>query len=77
VSLYERSDFGSNLDALQAHLFGNIKENMRCLPPTEDVFHLHLRRVLHQLAVWKRAQMFQPMYMYPVATDFGIELVNG
>ena len=75
VSLYDRSDFGGNLDALRAHLFDNIKGNMRRLPPTEDVIHLHLRRALHQLAIWKRAQIFQPMY--PVATDFGRQLVNG
>ena len=74
LSLYERSDFGGNLDALRAHLFGNIKGNMRCLPPTEDVFHLHLCRALHQLAILKHTQMFQPMY--PVAIDFGRELVN-
>lgn len=75
VSLYERSDFGSNLDALRAHLFGNIKGDMRCLPPTEDAFQLLLRRALHQLDVCKRAHMFQPTY--PAATDFGGELVNG
>ena len=56
VSLYERSDFGGNLDALRAHLFGNIKGDMRCLPPTEDAFQLHLRRALHQLAICKREQ---------------------
>ncbi|KAJ8377976.1 hypothetical protein AAFF_G00249660 [Aldrovandia affinis] len=74
VSLYERSDFSGNLDALQAHLFGNIKGDMRYLPPTEDAFQLHLRRALHQLAVCKRAHMSQPTY--PVATDFGRELVS-
>ena len=62
VSLYESSDFGGNLDALRARLFGNIKGNTRCLPLTEDVFHLHLHQALHQLAIWKHAQMFQPMY---------------
>jgi len=75
VSLYDRSDFGGNLDALRARLFGNIKGNMCCIPPTEDVIHSHLRRALHQLAILKRAQIFQPMY--PVATDFGRQLVNG
>ncbi|KAJ8385348.1 hypothetical protein AAFF_G00189690 [Aldrovandia affinis] len=55
VSLYERSDFSGNLDALRAHLFGNIKGDMRCHSPTEDAFQLHLRRALHQLAVCKRA----------------------
>ncbi|KAJ8367324.1 hypothetical protein AAFF_G00320880 [Aldrovandia affinis] len=63
VSLYERSDFSGNLDALRAHLFGNIKGDMRCLPPTEDV------------AVCKQAHMSQPTN--PVATDFGRELVSG
>ena len=48
---------------------------MRCLPPTEDAFQLHLRRPLHQLAVCKRAHMFPPIY--PVPTDFGRKLVNG
>ncbi|KAJ8403227.1 hypothetical protein AAFF_G00354440 [Aldrovandia affinis] len=57
VSLYERSDFSGNLDALRAHLFGNIKGDMRYLPPTEDAFQLHLRRALHQLAVCKRAHV--------------------
>ncbi|KAJ8379200.1 hypothetical protein AAFF_G00223120 [Aldrovandia affinis] len=38
VSLYERSDFSGNLDALRAHRFGNIKGDMRYLPPTEDAF---------------------------------------
>jgi hypothetical protein len=75
VSLYDRSDFGGSLDALRAHLFGNIKGDMRCLPPTEDAFLLHLRRALHQLAVCKRAHLCQPTY--PPATDFGRELVNG
>ena len=42
VSLYERSGFSGNLDALQAHPFGNIKGDICCLPPTEDVFQLHL-----------------------------------
>jgi len=75
TSLYDRSDFGGNLDALRAHLFGNIKGDMRCLPPTEDAFQLHLLRALHQLAVCKRAHLSQPTY--PAATDFGRELVNG
>ena len=75
MSLYDRSDFGGNLDALRAHLFGNIRGDMRCLPPTEDAFLLHLRRTLHQLAVCKRAHLSLPNY--PPATDFGRELVNG
>jgi len=75
MSLYDRSNFGGSLDALRAHLFGNIKGDMHCLPPTEDAFQLHLRRALHQLAVWKRAHISQPTY--PTATDFGRELVNG
>ena len=33
VSLYDRSDFGGNLDALRAHLFVSLKGDMRCLPP--------------------------------------------
>ena len=75
VSLHERSDFAGNLDALRAHLFGNIKADMRCLPPTKNAIHLHLRQASHQLAIWKRAQMFQPVY--PVGSDFGRELVSG
>ncbi len=75
VSLYDRSDFGGTLDALRAHLFVSIKGDMRCLPPTEDAFQLHLRRALHQLAVCKRAHMVQPTY--PAATDFERQLVNG
>ena len=75
VSLYERSDFSGNLDALRAHLFGNIKGDMRCLPPTEDAFQLHLYRALHQLAVCKQAHMSLPTY--PVATNFGRKLVSG
>ncbi len=43
VSLCERSDFSVYLDALRAHLFGNIKGDMRCFPPTEDAFQSHLR----------------------------------
>lgn len=42
VSLYEWRDLNGNLDALQAHLFGNIRGDMRCLLPTEDAFQLHL-----------------------------------
>lgn len=57
VSLYDRSDFVGTLDALRAHLFVNIKGDMRCLPPTEDAFLLHLHRALHQLAVCKRAHL--------------------
>jgi len=75
LSLYDRSDFGGTLDALRAHLFGNIKGDMRCLPPTEDAFQLHLRRALHQLAVCKRAHLSEPTY--PAATDFGRELASG
>ena len=75
VSLYDRSDFGGNLDALRAHLFVSLKGDMRCLPPTEDAFLLHFRRALHQLAMCKRAHMVQPTY--PAATDFGRQLVNG
>ncbi len=74
VLLYDRSDFGGTLDALRAHLFVSIKGDMRCLPPTEDAFQLHLRRALHQLAVCKRAHMVQPTY--PAATDFGRQLVK-
>ena len=43
ASLYESSDFSGHVDALRAHLFGNIKGDMRCLPPTEDAFQLHLQ----------------------------------
>ena len=75
MSLYDRSDFGGNLDALRAHLFVSLKGDMRCLPPTEDAFLLHFRRALHQLAMCKRAHMVQPTY--PAATDFGRQLVNG
>ena len=74
VSLYD-SDFGGTLDALRAYLFVSIKGDMRCLPPTEDAFLLHLRWVLHQLAVCKRAHMVQPAY--PAATGFGRQLANG
>ncbi|XP_060776579.1 uncharacterized protein LOC132886053 [Neoarius graeffei] len=70
-----RSDFVGTLDALRAHLFVNIKGDMRCLPPTEDAFLLHLRRALHQLAVCKRAHLVQPNH--PAATEFGRQLVNG
>jgi len=75
VSLYDRSNFGGTLDALRAHLFVSIKGDMRCLPPTEDAFLLHLRRALRQLAVCKRAHMVKPTY--PAATAFGRQLVNG
>ena len=75
MSLYDRSDFVGNLDALRAHPFGNIRGDMRCMPPTEDAFLLHLRRALHQLAVYKRAHLSQPAY--PPATYFGRELANG
>lgn len=57
------------------HLFGNIKGDMHCLPPTEDAFQLHLQQALHQLAVCKQAHTFQPTY--PSATDFVGELVGG
>ena len=57
ASLYDRSDFSGTLDALRAHLFGNIKGDMCCLPPTEDAFQLHLLRALHQLAVCKRTHV--------------------
>ena len=69
VILYERSGFSGNLDALRAHPFGNIKGDMRCLPPTEGAFQLHLHQALHQMAVCKQAHLSQPTY--PVATDFG------
>jgi len=75
VSLYDRSDFGGTLDALRAHLFVSIKGDMRCLPPTEDAFLLHVHQTLHQLVVCKQAHMVQPNY--PAASDFGRRLVIG
>ena len=75
LTLYDRNEFEGNLDALCAHLFGNIKGDMRVLPPTEDAFQLHLLRALHQLVICKRAHLSQPIY--PVATDFGRHIVNG
>ncbi|KAJ8378401.1 hypothetical protein AAFF_G00242890 [Aldrovandia affinis] len=60
VSLYERSDFSGNLDALRAHLFGNIKGDMRYLPPTEDAFQLHLRRADSWLYASEHTCLNQP-----------------
>ena len=60
VIRYERSGFSGNLEALRAHPFGNIKVDIRCLPPTEDAFQLHLHRALHQMAVCKQAHLSQP-----------------
>lgn len=48
VSLCDRSDSGDTLDALQAHLFVSIKEDMHCLPPAVDAFLLHLHQAMHQ-----------------------------
>ena len=75
MSPYDRSDFAGTLDGLRAHLFGKLKGDLRSLPPTEDAFQLHLRRALHQLAVWKRAHQSDPNL--PDATDFGRQLVDG
>jgi len=74
-SLYDRSDFGGNLDALQAHLFGNVKGDKHCLPPTEDAFQLHLCRALHHLALCKQAHLSQPTYA--AVTDFCTRLAHG
>jgi len=73
-ALYNRSDFGGMLDALRAHLFANTKGDLRCLPPTEDAFHLHVLRSLHQMVVCKQAKLSVPLY--PCATDFGRHIVN-
>ena len=72
LSLYDGNDFEGNFDA---RLIGNIKGNMRVLPPTEDAFQLHLRRALHQLVICKRAHFSQ--LTYPDATDFDRHIVNG
>ena len=75
LSLYAGNDFEGNFDALRARLIGNIKGNMRVLPPIEDAFQLHLRRALHQLVICKRAHFSQPAY--PDATDVDRHIVNG
>lgn len=74
VLLYNRSDFDT-LDALRAHLFANTKGDLRCLPPTEDAFHLHVLRSLHQMIISKQAHLSEPLR--PSATDFGRKIVGG
>jgi len=56
MSLYERGDFGGNLDALSVISLVTSKET--CVAFHLPAFNLHLRRALHQLAIRKRAHMF-------------------
>jgi len=75
-SLYERSNFGGFLDALRAHLFTHTKgRGIRCLPPTEDAFRLHVLRSLQQMAVVKQAHFSESVIL--TSTDYGRELMNG
>jgi hypothetical protein len=74
-SLYDRSSFGGSLDALRAHLFTNTKGDIRCLPPTEDAFRLHVLRSLQQMVVVKQAHLSEPVIL--ASTDYGRQLVNG
>ena len=75
-SLYERSNFGGFLDALRAHLFTHTKgRGIRCLPPTEDAFRLHVLRSFQQMAVVKQAHLSEPVIL--ASTDYERELMNG
>ena len=64
-----------SLNKLRCHLFMRSKSDIRSLPATEDAFHLHLLRALHQIAVCKRAAEMTPVL--PVATEFGRTVENG
>lgn len=75
LALYGRKDFIGTLDELRAHLFVNTKLKLQSLPPTEDAHYQHLLRSLHQIIVWKRAHLSEPMY--PVATNFGRQIISG
>lgn len=75
LALYTQSDFLGSLDVLRAHIFATKKCDLRCLPPTEDAFYLHLLRSLHQMAVCKSAHISKPVH--PIATAFGREIRNG
>lgn len=74
MSLFERSDFSDNLTHTSTSVC-IIEGDMVCLPPMKDAFQLYLRRDLHEVAVWKRAQLSQPKY--PVVPIFGTELIGG
>ena len=74
-ALYGKKDFCGTLDKLRCHLFMRSKSDIRSLPATEDAFHLHLLRALHQIAVCKRAAEMTPVL--PVATEFGRTVENG
>ena len=75
MSLYDRSDFGGNLDALRAHLFGNIRGDMRCLPPTEDAFLLHLRRAISWLYANEHTYLSQTTLL-PQTLAESLSMVN-
>ena len=74
VSLYGFVGFDS-LDVLREHAFAKSKGDLRCIPPTEDAFYLHLQRALYQLAIYKRAHLSH--MNLPSPTDFGWQIVNG
>lgn len=73
VCLYGRQEFQS-LDVLRAHLWSSGKSDLRSLPPTEDAFRLHVERALYQLALYKQAQLANPLL--PPTTHFGRQIMN-
>jgi hypothetical protein len=50
------------------------KLSARQLPPTDDSFHLHLRRCLFQILIWKN--VISGIYELPNPTGFGFEMVD-
>ena len=60
IRLYTSHEFNGDLNALRAHMFASAKGDMRTLPPTENAFHFHVLRSLHQMALCKRAQETDP-----------------
>ena len=75
LALYGNAEFPGNLNNLRAHLFATTKGDLRCLPPTENAFELHVLRSLHQIAISKSAH--NPSPAYPSAAMFGRKVVNG
>lgn len=74
-ALYGRKDFSGTLDELRCHLFITKKGDIRSLPCTEDAFQHHVKRGLHQLAIYKRAA--QPEPSLPDPCQFGRRLEGG
>ena len=67
--LYGRENFKGTVDMLRAHLYGNFKEDLRCLPPTEDALKQHVLGALIQIIVCKSAHLSQPNI--PDPTEYG------